>query len=103
MDVMKWARAQWDRVAAVAALVGALVLLLVGWLGVSDSVYPAEQLPYLISCGLLGVVLLGTAGTLWLSADLRDEWRKLDRLEERLAAKEAMAATSPPATRRAAR
>jgi hypothetical protein len=26
--------------------------------------------------------LLGTAAMLWLSADLRDEWRKLDRIEK---------------------
>jgi hypothetical protein len=28
--------------------------------------------------------LLGLGAMLWLSADLRDEWRKLDRIERRL-------------------
>ncbi|HMC79090.1 MAG TPA: hypothetical protein VKO35_00895, partial [Acidimicrobiia bacterium] len=31
-----------------------------------------------------GLFLLGVGATLWHSADLRDEWRKLDRLEEKL-------------------
>jgi hypothetical protein len=84
MDVMKWARAQWDRVGAMAAGVAGVVALLIGWIGVSGTVYPSEQLPYIVSCGLVGIFLLGVAGTLWLSADLRDEWRKLDRLEDLL-------------------
>jgi hypothetical protein len=88
MDMIKWARAQWDRVGAAVAALGGLVALLVGWLGVSHTVYPAEQLPYIVSCGLLGVFLLGVGGTLWLSADMRDEWRKLDRLEELLTDKQ---------------
>jgi hypothetical protein len=36
---------------------------------------------------------------LWLSADLRDEWRKLDDLEQRLAGLEARRGTpAPPET-----
>jgi hypothetical protein len=33
------------------------------------------------------VFLVALASTLWLSADLRDEWRKLDRLEQRMGAR----------------
>jgi hypothetical protein len=82
MDYLKWARAQWDRVGAVGAALAGLLALLLGWIGVSGSAYPAGQIPYLISGGLLGIFLLGVGATLWLSADLRDEWRKLDRVEE---------------------
>jgi hypothetical protein len=57
-----------------------LVALLVGWLGVSRSGLPAEQIPYLASGAVLGLFALGVAATLWLSADLRDEWRKLDQI-----------------------
>ena len=32
----------------------------------------------------MAIFLAIMASTLWLSADLRDEWRKLDRLEQRL-------------------
>ena len=82
MEFLSWVRDQWDRVGAVVLVVAGALALLLGWLGISDAVLPSEQLPYLLSGGLLGVFLLGLGTTLWLSADLRDEWRKLDRLEE---------------------
>jgi len=56
---------------------------------------PAEQLPYIISAGIGGMFLLGLGAMLWLSADLRDEWRKLDRIERRLGS--APAAPAPVA------
>jgi hypothetical protein len=85
MDTAKWLRLQWDRgLAWVLVGVGALALI-IGWVGVSSTAYAAEQLPYIISGGLGGIFLLGVGATLWLSADLRDEWRKLDRIEEALA------------------
>lgn len=84
MSMMQLARAQWDRVlAAVATLAGA-ILLLVGWLGVSGTGFVSEQLPYIASEGLGGVFLLGLGGILWLSADLRDEWRELRAIRIRL-------------------
>jgi hypothetical protein len=61
-------------------LAGAITLF-VGWIGVSNTAFTAKQLPYLASNGLGGLFLLGTGAMLWLSADLRDEWRKLDRIE----------------------
>lgn len=88
MDIVTRIRSQWDRtLAAVAAIAGAVVLVL-GWLGVSGTAYPAEQIPYLISAGLGGLFLLGISTALWLSADLHDEWRKLDRIEQVIAAAE---------------
>ena len=81
---MTFVRAQWDRVGAwVLVALGALALLL-GWLGVSNTAYPTEQVPYIISGGLLGIFLLGTGAMLWISADLRDSWRKLDGIERAL-------------------
>lgn len=93
MDIVKWLRLQWDRVAAWVAIVLGLLVLLLGWIGVSGTEYPAEQIPYIVSGGLFGVFLLGVGAVLWLSADLRDEWRKLDRIEEVLRA----GTTAPPA------
>lgn len=81
MDFGKWLRLQWDRAAAWACVAAGAVVLVVGWVGVSASAYPAEQLPYMISSGVGGVFLLGLGAMLWLSADLRDEWQKLDRIE----------------------
>jgi hypothetical protein len=100
MDIVTWIRAQWDRVLA-WALVGLGVLcLLLGWLGVSSTAYIAEQVPYIVSAGLFGVFLLGLGATVWLSADLRDEWRKLDRIEAALTAADATYPDGEPATAR---
>ncbi|MCU1594525.1 MAG: hypothetical protein JWO12_1917 [Frankiales bacterium] len=76
--------ALWDRGLSLALLVAGLVMLLVGWKLVSDTPFPAEQLPYMISAGIGGLAVLGIGATLWLSADLRDEWHKLDRIDSRL-------------------
>lgn len=72
----------WDRIAAWACVALGAVVLLLGWVGISDKPLAAEQLPYILSGGLGGIFLLGLGATLWLSADLRDEWSKLDRIEE---------------------
>jgi hypothetical protein len=98
MDLMKWFRLQWDRVAAWVAVALGLLVLLLGWIGVSGTEFPAEQIPYIVSGGLLGVFLLGLGAVLWLSADLRDEWRKLDRIEQVLQGGAHPLATAPPIT-----
>ncbi len=58
-----------------------VICLIAGWVGVSATAFPGEQMPYVVSGGLVGLFLLGLGGVLWLSADLRDEWRELARLE----------------------
>jgi predicted PurR-regulated permease PerM len=75
-------RAHWDRTLAAVLLVVGIVVLVIGWLGVSDVPFASQQIPYVISAGIGGVFFLGVAGTLWLSADLQDEWRKLHLLEQ---------------------
>ena len=98
MDLMRIMRALSDRVGAtIFAALGALALLL-GWIGVSRTGYVSEQMPYIISGGLLGIFLLGAGGVLWLSADLRDDWRKLDALDETMhKLEETLRATAPAA------
>ena len=86
MNFLHWARVHWDRVVAVLAAVGGAIALFVGWNGASQTAYPAEQLPYLLSGGLVGVFLFGTGATLWLSADLRDEWGELRGIRDELRA-----------------
>jgi hypothetical protein len=78
VDLYRWLRTQWDRATAVVCAFAGLASLLLGWAGVSDATLPTEQIPYVASGGLVGIFLLGVAGTLWISADLRDEWRKLE-------------------------
>lgn len=85
MELAQWLRLSWDRAAAWACVVAGVVALIFGWVGVSDKLYTAEQIPYVISAGIGGIFLLGLGGILWLSADLRDEWTQLDKIEELLA------------------
>ncbi|WP_245541699.1 hypothetical protein [Sporichthya polymorpha] len=99
-DVVSWIRVQWDRAGAWTCLVAGAITLLVGWVGVSNTAYTAKQLPYLAGAGLGGLFLIATAGILWLSADLRDEWHKLDRIEQ--AIRECGTAGLEQATRRSA-
>lgn len=85
MTVLRWLRVQWDRALAVTVVTAGVLALIVGWTGISDEVFAARQLPYLLSGGIGGLFLLGAGATLWLSADLRDEWHQLRRIEERMA------------------
>ena len=73
-------RAHWDRALALGLTLVGLLMLVVGYFRISDTPYPAEQLPLLMSAGVGSLFLLGIGATLWLSADLRDEWHKLDEL-----------------------
>jgi hypothetical protein len=73
-----------DRVLAVALVVLGVVVLVIGWFGISGKALAVQQLPYLISGGLGGVVLVAVGCTLAISADLQDEWRQMERVEQRL-------------------
>ncbi|MGH9000873.1 MAG: hypothetical protein ACRDY7_15945 [Acidimicrobiia bacterium] len=95
--MLRWLRNQWDRTAAVVAAVLGAVALLAGWLGASATVYPAQQIPFIISGGLVGVVLMGLGATMWMSADMRDEWRKLDEIQEILIGSEQTSPVAAPA------
>lgn len=72
----------WDRAAAVTCVVVAAVVLISGWVSLSAESEAGDQIPYIMSGGIGGLFILWIGTTLWLSADLRDEWRKLDALDE---------------------
>jgi hypothetical protein len=80
MDIWNWISNQRDRAAAIAVAVIGAIAIIAGWFGVSRSVLTTQQIPYLASGAVGGIFLLGVGATLWLSADLRDEWRKLDQI-----------------------
>ena len=84
MELMIWMRAEWDRILGWSAVGAAVLALLLGYRGVSESLSTGRQLAYLISGGVGGLMLVAVGVTLLLSADLRDEWRKLDQIEEAL-------------------
>lgn len=84
MDLKNLAKKQWDRSAALVFTAIGVIALIGGWIGVRDTPILAEQTRYIVSGGIGAIFLLGLGATLWLSADLRDEWRKLDRIEQSL-------------------
>jgi hypothetical protein len=86
--LLKLLRYQWDRTVAAGLVLGGLVAVIVAWVLASGTILTFEQIPYLMSGGLIGVCLVAIGATLWLSADLRDEWRKLDRLEQAVLGRE---------------
>jgi hypothetical protein len=81
MNLRRLLRAQWDRALGGGCIALGAIALLLGWLGVSGSALGYEQLPYVVSGGLVGVVLIGMGLTALLSADLRDQWRSIDSLD----------------------
>lgn len=96
MKIRALVRLHWDRVAALACLVAGLFNLFLGYLGASGTRKPEEQIPYLASNGLLGLSLIAVAVTLWLSADMRDEWCKLDELTSALQPRTEMSLANTP-------
>jgi hypothetical protein len=84
MDLINLAKKQWDRSAAIVFTGIGAIALVGGWLGVRGTPVLAEQTRYIVSGGVGAIFLLGLGATLWISADLRDEWRKLDRIEQSL-------------------
>src|SRR2546427_2797994 len=62
-------------------LIASVVLLFIGWYGVSGTPYVARQLAYLISGGL-GGLLAGIVGVgLLVSGDVRRDRERLGRVE----------------------
>jgi hypothetical protein len=77
MEILTLLRAQWDRALAIAFTLVGVVVLVVGWIGVSGAEAVVKQLPYITSAGVSGIVLVALGSVLWVSADLRDQWREL--------------------------
>jgi hypothetical protein len=84
MEMKRFVQTNVDRVVAVVLTAAGGVAIVVGWFGVSRTGLAAQQIPYVISGGLGGIALIAIGCTVWLSADLQDEWRRLDALDERL-------------------
>ncbi len=72
-------------VLAIVCGIGGAVALLLGYLGVSDTLDPGQQLPYLISGGVGALFLLGLAATLLFSTDLGATRREIRELREDIA------------------
>jgi len=83
-DLKTWVRAEWDRVAGIALLAVGVVVLVFGYIGVSNSTDTPEALCYVVSGGIGSLLAFGAGAVLLISADLHDEWRKLNRIEQAL-------------------
>jgi hypothetical protein len=81
MNLLAKVRLHWDRVTGWGLVVAGAIVLCVGWWKVSKTPYPAEQMPYIVSGGIVGALLVVFGAAMLISADLRDEWHKLDRVE----------------------
>lgn len=81
MNLLARIRLHWDRVSGWGLVAVGAVVLFVGWWKVSKTPYPAEQMPYIVSGGIVGALLVVFGAAMLISADLRDEWHKLDRVE----------------------
>lgn len=80
MELIALIKAHRDRAAAVALVLLGFLVLLIGWLGVSDADLAVKQIPYIMSGGIAGILFVAVGAVLWVSADLRDEWRELRKL-----------------------
>ena len=65
----------------ILAAVG-VVVIIVGWYGVSGQALVAKQLPYLISGGLGGVALVGIGAAIISAERRRQDTGRIERLEE---------------------
>jgi hypothetical protein len=80
VEFLTYLRAQWDRTIAVVSVFLGLLVLLIGWIGVSGADVVVKQLPYIMSGGIAGIIFVAIGAVMWISADLRDEWREIRQL-----------------------
>jgi hypothetical protein len=78
------AKRRWRAVLGWLAIGTGAVVMAAGWFGVSGETIVAKQLPYLISGGLGGLVLVGTGVGLLIAEDLRAERDRVGRLESEI-------------------
>jgi hypothetical protein len=93
----RWIHAQYDRAAGLALVAAGFSVLVVAWIGASGSPYLTDQVSYILSGGSAALVLLGIGATLLLVADLRDQWTKLDQVEDELNHLKVLNVDPPPA------
>jgi hypothetical protein len=77
------------QVAALALAIAGVVALAIGWFGVSDKVEVWEQIPYLLSGGLGGAVLIGFAIAAFVAHEHTEDRRTQVALEARIERMEA--------------
>jgi hypothetical protein len=75
---------RWQATLGWALVVAGAIAIAIAWWQVRDLPNIALQMPYLISGGLGGAVLLGFGGTLLVAQDFRDERVRIRALESKI-------------------
>ena len=91
-----WAVSQWDRVIGWTCVAAGGVLTVTGALSVAAAQDQLDQLSYLATGPALGLFLLGVGAILLVTADLRDDWAKLDEVAAALRSRDGAVDGSPP-------
>ena len=91
-----WAVSQWDRVVGWTCVAAGGVLTVTGALSVAAAEDQLDQLSYLATGPALGLFLLGVGAILLITADLRDDWAKLDEVAGALQLRDGAGNGSPP-------
>jgi hypothetical protein len=78
-DVRAFVRANARVLLAIGLLIVGIVIVLLGWYGAANTNILTEQVPYLISGGLLGMALIIVAAVIGSSASLERQNRELRR------------------------
>ncbi len=71
-------------------ILGGMVAVLVGWVGISGTLDPGKQMPYLISGGIGGAMAVAVGVTLLISNEHARDRDSLDELYGRLESLETM-------------
>jgi hypothetical protein len=75
---------RWQATLGWVLVVAGAIAIAVAWWQVRDLPNIALQMPYLISGGLGGTVLMGFGGTLLIAQDFRDERARISSLESKI-------------------
>lgn len=82
MKLLRLCRYQWDRTLAIVLIAAGFAGIIIAWILALQTIFAFEQIRLLIGGGIGGMALIAVGAASWLSADLRDEWRKLADLED---------------------
>jgi hypothetical protein len=80
---------RWLMIGGAAMIVLGIPLIILGWLGAARTPYTFEQIPYLISGGLLGLALAVVGGLLyfayWMTRQIQETRRQAEETRDALA------------------
>lgn len=82
-----------QRLVALGLAIAGVVALVVGWIGVSTKVEVWEQMPYLMSGGFGGAILVGLGIAVYVSHEHAEDRRQRDLLARRVEQLEAQLTT----------